>query len=163
MVLSKTQFITSLLLLMIILPSSASAETIVDETINISGLSIDGYSFTTEQDNIKISVSVEVTSGNDITLFIADRANALKAYSLETFEYYLLREDIVQGNYDTTLGSEGTYDVILDNLDSLTGVTVAIKIDLESTTDYIIYLVIIGVVVIVGIYLWRRRKKSKEI
>ncbi|MHA1910400.1 MAG: hypothetical protein ACTSYA_01780 [Candidatus Kariarchaeaceae archaeon] len=138
-----------------------SANTIVDKSQAIPSLSYWYQSFELT-DKSTVTITLEVTSGNDISVYLMTADDYAEWVGGSTVPVYVNEEDILSATIEKTL-EEGDYVLVLDNQDSLTSVTVSIKLEAESVTSYLIGIIIV-IAVIVGIVFWlRKRKKGKEV
>lgn len=149
----QMQLVIIFSIVLFIIPVQASE--VMNETVNIGFLNYAAYSIDVEG-NAKISISIQVTAGNDISVYFADQANYNKWIAGQSASVLVNRPDIVQGSYSVSLDSAGRYFIILDNLDSLTRTSVNVVMDVTySTGDGIIPIILIGVAIIVGILVIR--------
>lgn len=136
-----------------VIPIQASE--VMNETVNIGFLNYSAYSIDVEE-NAKISISIQVTAGNDISVYFADQPNYNKWIAGQSASVLVNRQDIVQGSYSVSLDNAGRYYIILDNLDSLTGTSVKVIMDVSySSSDGIIATILIVIAIIIGILVIR--------
>ena len=138
-----------------------TGETVVDKSQDIPSLSYWYQSFELN-DKSTVTITLEVTSGNDISVYLMTADDYADWVGGSTVPVYVNEEDILSATIEKTL-DEGEYVLVLDNQDSLSSVTVSVKLEAESVTSYLIGIIVV-IAVIVGIVFWlRKRKKGKEV
>lgn len=153
----KVKLLAITMIFMFAIPVGISAETLADETINIGAFEFKSYNFSVSEDNADITVSVDVTSGNDVSVLVIDQENLDRLTSGQSGEAYINKQNVVSGEFDATLGPAATYYVFFDNLDSLSGVTVHLVIEVVTQSSQIIGAIVIIGLIVLGVWLWRRR------
>ncbi len=133
----------------LILTPVTAADPIVDETVTVPAGAYRYYFFNINYDNVKLTIAIEVLSGNDITVHVTDETNYEKWIEGESAQGYLSRQKMGSFTADLTLGPAGRYYVILDNTYSvITGKSVHIVIEAEERTN--LSLVILGILAVMG-------------
>lgn len=147
------------LLLITIIP--VQGEVLVDETLNISAAEIRYYEINISSSGTTLDISINVVSGNDITILVMDPTNYDNWISSNPAQAYLERTDRVSGDYSVTL-DEGEYYVVFANDDSLTSVSVAIVIDMTTPSSGYGSIIIGVVVIIVIAVIYNNSQKNKR-
>lgn len=130
-----------------------AADTLIDETITIVAGTYRSYYIDTNYDNVRLIISIEVLSGNDITVHITDETNYEKWSKGESASGYLTKYKTGSISEEITLGPEGRYYVILDNSYSIiTGKSVQVLIEAELSFDLSNFnLLILGFFAVTGV------------
>lgn len=110
---------------------AAAAGTWVDETVNVDSLGYYAYYGTLTQ-GYTMTVQIDVTSGNDITLYIMDQTNYNSYSNSQSFYYLVSKPDVVSTSFTWQVPSTKTYYFVLDNKDSLTSTSVHLKVTYEE-------------------------------
>lgn len=163
---SKRIILTLIILSVVITPVDATE--VLNETVNIGFINFTSFIIDVDK-QASVSISVQVTSGNDISLYFSDTVNYNKWLDGESAEVLIDKPDIVEGSYTVTLNDGGRYYVILDNMDSLTGTSVKIIVNVAYPTtspsgdSYNLIILLIGVIIIGIIVALAIRGKNKSV
>lgn len=147
--------------LLVLLSSTVTARSLVNEEVSVPALSYKSYSLYLDRGFRTIELSVDAYLA-DITVGVVDEIHYAGWIAGHDVEAYFVREDISHGNFDIELGPAGVYYVILDNSDSLSSTQVDIKVSVSSigeTVGIVIGSILgLSVLVIIVIRVTRSRK-----
>lgn len=139
--------------------SPVQASEVINETVNIGLLISQAYGINVEA-NAKVAISIQVTSGNHVSVYFFDQTNYNKWTGGQSASGLLNKPDIVQGSYTVSLDTAGLYYIILENTDSLPGTSVKVIIDVTSPAESIISTILIVAAVFIGIMVIRAISNS---
>ena len=98
--------------------SFVNAKNLINETTSVPILSFKSYYLNVETDQLTIKLSINVYMG-DITVGVLDETNYNIWVDGNDAQAYLVRNNIMSGDFEVELGSAGIYYIVLDNSDSL--------------------------------------------
>ena len=149
--------------LLILTSSIASAETLINEEVNVPALAYMSYYLEFDSNQVTIDLSID-TFLSDISVYIMDNYNYNQWKNGYTCQVYFQRHELVDGDYTIELGPAGVYYLVLDNTDSFFSSSVDVKVSIPSPiSEIVIIAVVLGVIILIvfGV-LWMRRNQNKQ-
>lgn len=155
------------LILLLFAATGLKAQTLINNTVEVAPLSYYSANITAKEDNVKVNITIYVISGPAVDLLLLDTENfnLFKQQMSGSLSYNVSALIGVQSTKSfskiVTLSKAGTYYIVIVNWDlsQTSSVKILVKgLEEEMGIGGILLLVGLGAVVVMGIFLLKRRK-----